>query len=71
MTIITTTQKIIKIGTSKGVTIPAKQLRELGVDVGRPVRVTVEPMAEKTEIQKEYDAFKKQYGETLKNLADR
>lgn len=70
MTIITT-QKVIKIGTSKGVTIPAKQLKELGLDVGKAVKVTVEPVAEKSGIHQEYEAFKKKYGETLKNLADR
>ncbi len=68
---ITTTQKVIKIGTSKGVTIPAKQLRELGIDVGKTVKVTIEPVAEKSDIQQEYEAFKKRYGQTLKNLADR
>jgi len=38
---ITTTQKIIKIGTSKGVTIPAKQLRELGASNGDEVEVVI------------------------------
>lgn len=68
---ITTTQKVIKIGTSKGVTIPAKQLKELGVDVGKDVKVTIEPIAERSPIQEEYAAFKAEYGQTLKNLADR
>ena len=34
---ITTTQKIIKIGSSKGVTLPAKQLQELEVKEGDEV----------------------------------
>lgn len=68
---ITTIQKVIKIGTSKGVTIPAKQLQALGVDVGKAVKVTIEPITEKSEIQQEYEAFKLKYGKTLKNLADR
>lgn len=67
---ITTTQKVIRIGTSKGVTIPAKQLKELGVDVGREVRITIEPVRESS-IRNEYENFKLEYGETLKNLADR
>ena len=68
---ITTTQKLIKIGSSKGVTIPAKQLKELGVDVGKLVKVTIEPVADTSAVQQEYEVFKQKYGETLKNLADR
>jgi len=67
---ITTTQKIIKIGTSKGVTIPAKQLRELGVDTNQQVKVTIELIKE-SDIRSDYSDFKAQYGQTLKNLADR
>ena len=68
---ITTTQKVIKIGTSRGVTIPAKQLSQLGIADGDTVRITVEPVKHQPSISKEYAEFKKQYGETLKNLADR
>lgn len=68
---ITTTQKIIKIGTSKGVTIPAKDVDALMLEVGQRVKVTIEPIDETPAIRNEYDAFKEQYGETLKNLADR
>lgn len=68
---ITTTQKIIKIGTSKGVTIPAKEFDELKLAVGQKVRVTIEPIEQPTDIRSEYEAFKRRYGETLKNLADR
>ncbi|OGL21471.1 hypothetical protein A2707_05550 [Candidatus Saccharibacteria bacterium RIFCSPHIGHO2_01_FULL_45_15] len=39
---ITTTQKIIKIGTSKGVTIPAKDLRQLQADTGDELIITIE-----------------------------
>ncbi len=68
---ITTTQKIIKIGTSRGVTIPAKQLSELKLTDGDEVRVTVEPIRKVSSLDNEYAAFKEQYGETLKNLANR
>lgn len=69
--VITTVQKIIKIGTSKGVTIPAKDLKALGADVGDEVKVTFELTKKKPQVLDEYAAFKEQYGETLKNLAQR
>lgn len=68
---ITTTQKIIKIGTSKGVTIAPKDLAALHVDVGQKVKITIEAVDEPQTLRGEYDEFKKQYGETLKNLANR
>lgn len=73
---ITTIQKVIKIGSSRGVTLPAKQLRALGIRDGDEVRLTVEKVksieqADKLLLSQDYDDFKKQYGETLKNLADR
>lgn len=65
-------QKVIKIGTSAGVTIPKKQLAELGLSVGDNVKVTIEPIKDKqAELISEYDAFVAKYGETLNNLADR
>ena len=73
---ITTIQKVIKIGSSRGVTLPARDLRALGIRDGDEVRLTVEKVkpieqANKPSLRQEYDDFKKQYGETLKNLADR
>ena len=38
---ITTIQKVIKIGSSRGVTLPAKQLRALGVRDGDEIEVTI------------------------------
>ncbi len=67
---ITTTQKIIKIGTSRGVTLPAKQLKALGVREGSEVKITVEAI-QRSNVLDEYERFKEQYGETLRNLADR
>ena len=67
------TQKIIKIGSSAGVTIPKKQLEELGLGVGDEVKVTFEPAKKPKhdKLMKEYQRFVSQYGETLKNLRDR
>ena len=66
--VITTIQKVIKIGSSRGVTLPARDLRALGICDGDEVRLTVEQVRP---VKQDYDDFKKQYGETLKNLADR
>ena len=73
---ITTIQKVIKIGSSRGVTLPARDLRALGICDGDEVRLTVEQVkpikqTNKPPLRQDYDDFKKQYGETLKNLADR
>ena len=68
---ITTIQKIIKIGSSQGVTIPAKDLRALGAEAGKNVKITVELAENERSIVDDYEVFKAKYGETLKNLADR
>ncbi|MCD8561529.1 hypothetical protein LRY29_00415 [Candidatus Saccharibacteria bacterium] len=70
----TTIQKIIKIGSSKGVTLPAKQLKQLGVDINDEVRITIESVGRsdpQATLMSEYRTFVEQYDETLKNLADR
>jgi antitoxin component of MazEF toxin-antitoxin module len=69
-------QKVIKIGSSKGVTIPAKDLKYANLDVGDDVEVEIRPVGSSdsvkySEISKAYAEFKQQYSETLKNLADR
>lgn len=72
--IMTTIQKIIRIGSSKGTTLPTRQLKELGLDVGDEVRVTVERLEKETphkQLMDEYKTFIGKYDETLKNLADR
>ncbi len=72
--IMTTIQKIIRIGSSKGVTLPAKQLKRLGADIDDEVRITVEVVKKpnsQDELMREYSSFVAQYDETLKNLSDR
>ncbi len=67
------TQKVIRIGSSAGVTIPKKQLEELGLAVGDEVHVTLEPVKtpKHAKLMQEYDKFVAEYGQTLNNLADR
>jgi antitoxin component of MazEF toxin-antitoxin module len=67
-------QKVIKIGSSLGVTIPKKQLDELGIGVGDEVKIKLEPLVKdknQEKLMREYDKFVQQYGSTLKNLASR
>lgn len=66
-------QKIIRIGSSAGVTIPKEQLDELGLKVGDNVKLKLEPVKQSKydKLMSEYDAFVVEYGQTLKNLADR
>lgn len=70
---ITSTQKVIKVGSSLAVTIPAKEAARAGIVAGSQVVSEVEPadLPQKSTIAEEYEAFKSQYSETLKNLADR
>lgn len=65
-------QKVIKIGSSAGVTIPKKQLDELGISIGDEVKISLEAVdkdKKKEKLMREYEQFVKQYGQTLKNLA--
>ena len=73
---IETTQKLIGIGSSEGVTIPPKEIAKLGAKRGDVLKITAELVkkskpAPHAKLMREYDAFVKQYGQTLKNLADR
>lgn len=66
------TQKVIRIGSSAGVTIPKKQLDELGIAVGDEVDVTIKPHTQKLqEFSAELDKFMDVYDQDLKNLANR
>jgi hypothetical protein len=71
---IETTQKIIQIGSSEGVTLSKKDLTRLGAKRGDILKLKVEllPQNDKQEgLLSEYDQFISQYGKTLKNLASR
>jgi antitoxin component of MazEF toxin-antitoxin module len=70
---ITSVRKIIKVGPSLAVTIPADQAKRAGFEVGSEVDIVMKPHATPTAttIDAEYRAFKAQYGATLKNLAKR
>jgi antitoxin component of MazEF toxin-antitoxin module len=72
---ITSTQKVIKVGSSLAVTIPAKDVKRLGVKQGDELEITAKtvkkPQKNTDALQKEYETFVAQYGETLKNLKNR
>ncbi len=71
---ITTTQKIIKIGTSKGVTIPAKDLRMLNAEVGDELEITVRKtssIAADGDVQAIAKSLLERYDQDFKNLANR
>lgn len=71
---ITTTQKLIKIGTSKGVTIPAKLLKELQVQPGDELEVTIRtkmPRAEDADVLRTANNLLDRYKEDFHNLAGR
>lgn len=67
-------QKVIKIGSSAGVTIPKKQLQKLGISIGDEVKLTIQPVdsdSRQEKLMDEYEKFVQQYGQTLRNLARR
>jgi hypothetical protein len=71
---IETTQKVIQIGTSEGVTLSKKDLASLGAKRGDLLKLRVElaePNTKHEKLMQEYDAFVEKYGQTLRNLADK
>jgi len=71
---IETEQKLIQIGSSEGITLSKKDLARLGAKRGDLLRVKVELVNGSdthSKLLREYDAFVEQYGQTLKNLADK
>lgn len=71
---ITTTQKVIKIGTSRGVILPAKELKRLNVQDDDELEIIVrkkEPVASNEEVLATAESIMRRYGETFKNLANR
>lgn len=66
------TQKIIRIGSSAGVTIPKKELEELGLAIGDEAEVTIKPVnISRQKYVEELDKFMAIYDEDLKSLAKR
>jgi antitoxin component of MazEF toxin-antitoxin module len=72
---IQSTQKIIKIGSSVGVTIPAKELKRQNIKFGDEVEIIVRPIRPSSiEDQKVIDVAKSildDYREDFKNLSKR
>jgi antitoxin component of MazEF toxin-antitoxin module len=68
-------QKVIKIGSSGGVTIPAKELKRQNIAFGDEVEVIVRPLhTTNGEDKKVLDAAKRilsDYKQDFQNLADR
>ncbi len=71
---IETTQKLIQIGSSEGVTLSKKDIARLGAKRGDTLKIQVELVKKPGKheaLLHEYDLFVEKYGQTLKNLADR
>lgn len=71
---IETTQKLIQIGSSEGVTLSKKDIARLGAKRGDMLKIQVELVKEQgkhEELLKEYDSFVQTYGQTLENLSER
>lgn len=71
---VTTIQNTIKIGTSTGVTLPAKELKRLGVKMGDPLKITFEPVSvdnDRLELVALTQKLIKRHEKALKNLAER
>lgn len=68
-------QKVIKIGSSGGVTIPAKELKRQNIAFGDEVEVIVRPLKADSAEDKAVIAHARQildtYKQDFKNLADR
>lgn len=75
------TQKVLKVGSSAAVTIPARSLRELGLKIGDEVHVEVDRHAGSVRIAPAFkvsgelldwtNAFIEKYRSALKELADK
>ena len=73
---ITSTQKLIAIGSSEGVTLPAKALKSAGLKRGDEVEVTIRPVSRHTSKadQEIIDTAKQilaEYKQDFQNLAQR
>lgn len=71
---ITTIQKVIKIGSSRGVTLPARQLRVLGVHDGDEIEVTIRKRTvavDGDKVLKVANSLLRRYKEDFSHLAKR
>lgn len=71
---ITITQKIIKIGTSRGVTIPAKDLKALKLDTGDELELVIRKKtasADDAKVITTANSLLDRYKQDFQNLADR
>ena len=72
---IKTTQKIITIGSSSGVTLPAKELKRQGLKVGDEVDITIRKRptvtTEDSEVIAAARKILKSYHQDFKNLSQR
>lgn len=71
---ITTIQKVIKIGSSRGVTLPARDLRALGICDGDEIEVTVRKrseVADDNQVLKTANSLLRRYKEDFSHLAKR
>lgn len=64
-------QKVIKVGNSLAVTLPARDAKNARITAGQDVEISVKLADNADDVAAEYEAFKVQYGSTLKNLANR
>jgi bifunctional DNA-binding transcriptional regulator/antitoxin component of YhaV-PrlF toxin-antitoxin module len=73
---ITATQKIIKVGSSGAVTIPAKDMKRMGVSFGDELKLSFEPVKSKPdehtlEVVGLTQKLIKRHDKALKNLSQR
>ncbi len=71
---ITTIQKVIKIGSSRGVTLPARDLRALGIRDGDEIEVTIRKrleVADDNQVLKTANSLLRRYKEDFSQLAKR
>ncbi len=71
---ITVIQPLIKIGTSKGVTLPARELKRLGIDVGDEVEIIARKKSKQVSDDKAIDIAEnllKKYSQDFNNLSKR
>jgi antitoxin component of MazEF toxin-antitoxin module len=72
---VATIQKAIKIGTSAGITIPAKEWKRMGLEYGDEIKVTFEPIQKIDQEKVEFVALTqkliKRHQKALNSLSQR